>query len=262
MAGALQLQGVALFAVSYDSVDTLKAFAKKHGITYPLLSDVGSETIRRLGMFDEDLERHHADFGIATRDDQRGVAYPGVFLIDRDGIVVKKRFHKNYRIRDTGAGLVEAVLGSPAVGHGTQVSGRGGVVRARLSFDSPEYRPYQQLQLAAELTVKPSWHVYAAPVPDGYTALSLEIAPVAGLEVGTTAWPEAHPFQVEGLEERFSVHDGTIRGTVPVTFAFAAGSGTQVVRASIRYQACSSTECLPPDEIRFELVVPEMPRAE
>jgi hypothetical protein len=240
----------------------LAAFAAKHGITYPLLSDAGSATIRRLGMLDEDLERHHAEFGIATRDDQRGVAYPGVFLIGRDGVVAKKRFHKNYRIRDTGAGLVEAILGIPAAERGADATAPGGVVRARLSFDSPAYRPYQQLQLAAELTIEPGWHVYAAPVPDGYTALSLEIAPESGLEVGTAAWPEPRPFQLEGSDERFLVHEGTIRGTLPVTFAFAPGSGTKIVHAVLRCQACSATECLPPQKINFELVLAEMPRAE
>ena len=213
-------------------------------------------------MLDEDLERHHAEFGIATRDEQRGVAYPGIFLLDRDGVVVKKRFHKNYRIRDTGTGLVEAILRVPAAERGTEATTAGGVVGARLSFDSPAYRPYQQLQLAVDLSIEASWHVYAAPVPEGYTPLSLEITPVAGLEVGTAAWPEPRAFQLEGLDEQFLVHEGRIRGVLPITFAFPPGSGTQSVHASLRYQACNVTQCLPPEERHFELQVPEMPRAE
>ena len=262
MVGALRTQGVALFAISYDSVDVLKAFAEKHGITYPLLSDPGSATIRRLGMFDEDLERHHAEFQITTRDEQRGVAYPGVFLLDRNGVVVTKRFHKNYRIRDTGAGLVEAILGVPTAERGAEVMARGRVVEGRLSFDSPAYRPYQRLQLSAVLTIEPGWHVYAAPVPDGYTALVLNITPASGLEVGTAIWPEPHPFTVEGLSEQFLVYEGTVRGALPVTFAYAPGSGAHVVHAGLRYQACSATECLPPEELHFELAMPELPRAE
>ena len=259
---ALQEQGVALFAISYDPVDVLQTFAASHGITYPLLSDVGSATIRRLGMLDEDLERHHAEFGISTRDDQRGVAYPGVFLIDRNGVVVKKRFQKNYRIRDTGTGLLEAVLGVPATERDVEQTVQRGVVRAQLSLDSPAYRPYQQLQLAAVLTIHAGWHVYAMPVPEGYTPLSLEVMPVQGLEVGRVTWPESHPFRVEGLDEQFFVLESTVRGTVPLTFAFPPGAGTQTVRAAIRYQACSTTECLRPGEVRFELLVPEMPRVE
>jgi hypothetical protein len=64
------------------------------------------------------------------------------------------------------------------------------------------------------------------------------------------------------LDDRFLVHEGAIRSVVPVTFAFAPGAGTQIVRAVLRYQACSATECLPPGTMRFDLVMPEMPRAE
>ncbi len=35
----LERNGIALFAISYDSVTILAAFAAKHGIGYPLLSD-------------------------------------------------------------------------------------------------------------------------------------------------------------------------------------------------------------------------------
>lgn len=260
--GALQEQGVALFAISYDPVDVLQAFAASHEITFPLLSDAGSLTIRRLGMLDEDLERHHAEFGISTRDDQRGVSYPGVFLIDENGRVVKKRLHKNYRIRDTGAGLLEAVLGVRATERNIEQTIQRGVVRVQLSLDSPAYRPYQQLQLTAMLTIEPGWHIYATPVPEGYIPLSLEVTPAQGLEVGKTAWPEPHPFRIEGLEDQFFVLEGTVRGAAPLTFAFPPGAGAQAVHAVIRYQACSTTECLPPQEVRFELLVPEIPRVQ
>ena len=56
----LQQAGIALFAVSYDSVATLSAFADKHGITFPLLADEGSVTIRALGLLNEHLEQQHA----------------------------------------------------------------------------------------------------------------------------------------------------------------------------------------------------------
>ena len=57
--GALQAHDVALFAVSYDSVETLGEFSMRNGITYPLLGDAGSHVIRSLGLLDEDLDTHH-----------------------------------------------------------------------------------------------------------------------------------------------------------------------------------------------------------
>jgi hypothetical protein len=245
--------------MSYDSVETLAGFAAKHGITFPLLADEGSPTIRHLGMLDEDLDRHHAEFGRTVRDDQRGVAYPAVFLLDRDGIVIEKRFHRNYRIRDTGTGLLEAALGIAAPRHGPEEVAEGEAVRVSAYFDSPTYRPYQQLRLTVELTIRDGWHVYAGPAPAGSVAVGAEIAPLEGLDSGTPAWPAGRRARVAGLEEEFSVLDGVIRGTIPVTFAAAAGRGDVRPEVAVHYQACSENACLPPATVRLSLLVREAP---
>jgi peroxiredoxin len=39
-----------LATISYDSQQILADFTKRHGITFPLLSDVGSATIKRYGI--------------------------------------------------------------------------------------------------------------------------------------------------------------------------------------------------------------------
>ena len=62
--------------MSYDPPDAVRAFAESHHINYPLLSDRGSRVIRELGILDEDLEAHHAVFGVPTRPEQLGVAFP------------------------------------------------------------------------------------------------------------------------------------------------------------------------------------------
>jgi Disulphide bond corrector protein DsbC/AhpC/TSA family len=243
-------------------VDTLAAFAAKHHITYPLLSDEGSRVIREVGMLDEHLDSHHAEFGRSVRDDQRGVAYPAVFVLDREGTVVDKRAHEKYRIRDTGAGLLEAALGIAAPRHGPEAEVRGDIVRVRAYFDSPAYRPYQQLRLTVELTVAPGWHIYTAPVPDGYVALGATLSPIDGVRAGAPAWPAGYPHRVEGLDEEFRVLDGTIRGVMPVTFAVAAGAGDLRPEITVRYQACSQTACLVPAAVRLGVPVREAPLAE
>ena len=54
---ALEAYGVALCAVSYDTVE--------NRIGYPLLSDEG--TLRRLGLINERIQEDHAVYGIAPR---------------------------------------------------------------------------------------------------------------------------------------------------------------------------------------------------
>src|SRR5882672_2297598 len=46
----LEKEGLGLAAVSYDPRATLAAFSDQHDITFPLLSDVGSATIKRYGI--------------------------------------------------------------------------------------------------------------------------------------------------------------------------------------------------------------------
>ena len=46
----LRKAGMGLAAISYDPVPILADFAARRGITFPLLSDAGSETIKRYGI--------------------------------------------------------------------------------------------------------------------------------------------------------------------------------------------------------------------
>lgn len=241
---------------------TLDAFAATHGITFPLLADEGGRIIRELGMLDDDLERHHAEFGRTVREDQHGVAYPAVFLLDRAGTVLRKRVHRNYRIRDTGGGPLESVCGRAAADRGPEAVIEGEAVEIRASLDSPVYRPYQQLQLTIELAARGDWHVYAPPAPDGYTPLGVEVDPAGGLEVGEPSWPAARPFSVEGLDDRGWVFGGTARGPVPLVVAAAAGSGDRRIVVTVRYQTCTRAACAPPAVTRFELLIREAPFAE
>ena len=61
----LQTKGLGLAAISYDPVETLAAFSRQRGITFPLLSDAGSETIKRYGILntvvDQALGSHKDD---------------------------------------------------------------------------------------------------------------------------------------------------------------------------------------------------------
>ena len=128
----LEQAGVAVFALSYDSVETLAAFANKRGITYPMLSDEGSNTIRALGLLNEKhLLEQHAFYGIQTRDEQYGVAYPGTLVLDKQGVLTGKRFEQSYRVRPTARLFEEYALGSTeeipseaahTVGEGVSVS--------------------------------------------------------------------------------------------------------------------------------------------
>ena len=92
----LEQNGVRIAAVSYDSQEFLAAFAQKHAIAFPVLSDNMSETIRRFGIF---------NFNMAPDLRAYVVPHPVEYLVAPDGIVVKKYFVPNYQHRVTGAAV-------------------------------------------------------------------------------------------------------------------------------------------------------------
>ena len=263
IAGELASRDVAPFAISYDSVETLGAFAERNAIGYPLLADEGSNAIRGLGMLDEDLDQHHAEMGGAVRDDQRGVCYPGVFLLDERGIVVQRRFQRNYRVRESGLGLLEQALNVSLPGAGPSASVDRERVRISVHLDSPTYWRYQQLRAVVELDIASGYHVYAPGSPDDYVSLGVEVSADA-VEVGELLWPAARPFSIEGLDEQLQVFEGSVRVAVPFELIIQRGEpmGDRAVTVMVRYQTCDAGNCYLPEEVSVQLMVEERPSVE
>jgi hypothetical protein len=252
-----------VFGITYDPQTELKAFAEKHAIEYPLLSDEGSRVIRALGILDEDLEAHHARFGVQTRAEQHGVAYPMTFVLDASGRVERKIVEEHYRSRYGGSWLLAELTGGRAEATAPNAEAptmSAGIISARASLDSPRYFAYQRLGLHLELTIADGWHIYGPVVPPGYTGLRIEAkSDPPGAALGTPRWPETRPFRVEGLDEQFAVYTGRLELTVPVDFIVNRGSGPVRMEIALRFQACSERECLPPTSLELTLTVPEAP---
>jgi peroxiredoxin len=245
--------GIALFAISYDSVAVLAKFAETHGVQYPLLSDEGSHTIRRLGLFNEHVYEHHAAYGIPKRDMFWGVPYPGAFLLDEEGRVVEKRFQQSYRERETGVAILEHGFGGKSSLPKTEVRAQDEEVTIRASLESDTYRWFQRLWLTIELSLAPGLHVYGQPIPDGYIPLSVDVAPIDGLEVGAPEFPTPHPYRMEGLDEEFVVYERNVAVSLPLTFTKEGEDET--LHITIRYQACSEEGCFPPQAVHLQIPV-------
>ena len=88
---AIQATNTQVVGISYDSSAKLKKFAVARNITFPLLSDEGSKTIRAFGI-------HYKD----------GLPHPCTYLIDEQGIVRAKLAEKGYIKRHKMKELIEA----------------------------------------------------------------------------------------------------------------------------------------------------------
>jgi len=120
----LQAKGLGLAAISYDPVDTLAAFSRQRGITFPLLSDAGSATIKKYGILNpvpEEALGPNKDDPAVKADIQKyvsvvnptaamvGIAFPGTFILDRKGRVTSRFFEDFYIERNTVSSLLVRV---------------------------------------------------------------------------------------------------------------------------------------------------------
>ena len=239
----------------------MREFATAKGILFPLLADQGSLVITELGLLDRDLAQHHAAFGVPTADHQLGVAYPAVFVLDESGQVVGKRIRENYRAREGARKLLAEALNLVLPVAGLQLSAAASHVTITAVADSTEYVRWQETRLHINLDVEAGWHIYGRPIPDGYTPLTVDVEAVPEVKVGAAEYPQTHPFRVEGLEEQFHVHEGTVEVRVPIAFNVPPGHGGIDLKIAVRYQACSDAECEPPAgqtlDLRLEEAAPE-----
>jgi len=82
--------GYGLAAISYDSTAVLKTFSEQKNIRFPLLSDQNVKTMSAYNIVNSKY---------AVGDDNYGIPYPGVVVIDKTGKVVDKHFFKGYKNR-------------------------------------------------------------------------------------------------------------------------------------------------------------------
>ena len=87
-----------MVGVSYDRPSELASFARSKGITFPLLSDEGSQTIDAYRL--RNLE---------ARGRTEGIPHPGTVIVDREGVIRAKLFHGGYKVRHGTDDILAAV---------------------------------------------------------------------------------------------------------------------------------------------------------
>lgn len=94
----IKASGLQIIAISNDRQETLKNFAKKKGIKFPLLSDEKSEVIRKLKLVNTKGRQ-------GTRHYQ--ISYPMTILLGKDG-KVKGKIPGTVVKRHSGKKLIES----------------------------------------------------------------------------------------------------------------------------------------------------------
>lgn len=243
----LNERGIGLAVITYDPPATLKAFADRRGITFRLLSDEGSKTIRAYGLFNSEVAAGTRGYGIP---------YPGTFFLDATGKVTARYFESAYQERSTVSRILLDQGRKPVA-----VAERGTKYTTKhldvVAYTSDEVvAPGQRVSLLLDVTPAKGIHIYAPPQTE-YIPIALELKPAPDLRVFPPKFPASEKYEFKPLKEIVQVYMKPFRLTQDVTLQVtpatreAAGkpNASMVFAGTLSYQACDDALCYPPADV-------------
>jgi peroxiredoxin len=264
---AVRKQGLGLAAISYDPPEILSAFSRQRGITFPLLSDTGSETIKRYGILNtvvaealgpnakdlavaDDVKRYVSVVGANAR--MAGIPFPGTFIVGRNGRVTSRFFEESYIERNTSSSILMRVAGTKAV-TGTEVATEHLDVKTYPSESAVAVG--NRFAIAFDVTPKPRIHVYA-PGAAGYRVVGVTITPQPFVHVLPLTYPKSEIYFFKPLNERVPVYQKpftlvqelTLDGQ-PDAQAALRGKDSLTLTGTLDYQACDDKVCFNPTSL-------------
>jgi len=235
--------GLGVAAISYDPVPVLADFSARRGITFPLLSDPGSETIKRYGLLNTTIDPKNALYGYP---------FPGTFIVDRQGVVTSRVFEEAYQERDTVSSILVR-LGQQIGVHATKIAGAHVTVTSYATDDVAAQGTHFSLVL--DVTPGPRVHVYAPGASD-YKPVAISVQPQPGLVLKTPQYPKSEDYFFKPLKEHVPVYQHPFRIVQDVTLD-PSREGTAALKdvtsltitGRFDYQACDDRVCFTPQSM-------------
>jgi len=263
--GELRAKGLGVAAISYDPVPTLAEFATRKQITFPLLSDVGSATIKAFGILnpmpemafgpDKDDPAVVAELqkyvsGGRTNPSWVGIAFPGTFILDPQGKVVSRFFEDYYVERATFSNILLRLDGGAAPVTATKISGTHVDITTYPSDTS--VAAGNRFSLAVNVVPHAGVHVYA-PGASGYRVIGVTVKPQPFVRILPPAYPKSEIYFFKPLNERVPVfqkpftltQELVLEGTSAAQAALR-GKESLTIEGSLDYQACDDKVCFNP----------------
>lgn len=266
----LRAKGLGLAAISYDRPEILADFSRRRGITFPLLSDAGSATIKAFGLLNTlaedavgprkddpdvaaDVHTFVAVAGVAPDPARIGMAFPGTLILDRQGRVTSRFFEELYIERNTVSSILMRLGGQTGSVTGAKIS--TGQIEVTTYPSDPAVAPGNRFALALNVEPHANVHVYA-PGAANYRVIALTIAPQPFLRVVPMKYPASETYFFEPLKERVPVYrkpftlvqELVLEGT-PAAQRALGGKESLTVTGTFDYQACDDKICFNPASI-------------
>ena len=260
-------KGLGLAVISYDSPEIIAAFSKQRGITFAMLSDAGSETIKRYGILNtvamelvgpnakdpalaDDIRTYVSVVGANPR--MAGIAFPGTFILDRNGRVKSRFFEDFYITRNPSSSiLVRAGVGAPLPG--TKIATAHLDVNTYPSDSA--IAPGNRITLALDVTPHRGIHVYA-PGASGYRVIAVNLEAQPLMTSLPITYPASQIYFFKPLNEHVPVYeksftllqDVKLDGT-PQAQTALRGRESLTVNGTLEYQACDDKVCFNPESV-------------
>ncbi len=239
-----------------------------------MLSDAGSATIKRYGILNtvsEEALGPNGDDPAVLADFQQyvsvtspserflGIAYPGTFMLDPDGVVTARFFEDFYRERSTASNILLKLGAGGSSVQGTEIS--TGHIKIRTYPSDSVIAPGEHFSLALEITPQPNMHVYA-PGAERYRVITLRIEPQPFVRLLPIQHPESQIYYFEPLDERVPVYQKPftlLQEVVPEITQEARAAFQEKDRltltGSLEYQACDDKLCYNPVSVPLSWTV-------
>ncbi len=238
-----EAQGIKSAAISYDSPAILKDFADRHKIEFPLLPDPQSKVIASYSV------RNPEATGM-----MKGMALPGYFYIDANGVIREQYFEAKYTDRLTANNVLAQLF--PELAEGVSQSVAAPHLGLTLSQSDRAVAPGSRFTLAAQVELPRDVHVYA-PGVKGYKSIHLEVLPSPEVQLAPTTYPASKILYLEAIREEVPGFEGEFRITFDAKISadpdFIKSLGpngkTITISGQLSYQACDKTICYPPTSV-------------
>jgi peroxiredoxin len=240
----LKRQGLGVAGVSYDSAAVLLDFSNRRGITFPLLSDPGSITIKKYGILNTTVPE--------TNRQTYGIPFPGTFMLNARGVVTSRFFEQAYQERST----VDRIMAS--LGHHVNVQATT-IASPQLELTSyatdSTVAPGTQFSVVIDVRPARSVHVYAPGVM-GYKPIALSVQPQPLVLVRAAQFPQSEDYFFKPLNEHVKVYHRPFRIVQDLVIDSSPQAETALktlssltIHGLLDYQACDDKVCFTPQSV-------------
>jgi peroxiredoxin len=246
----LEAAGLGLAVITYDSPAVMADFAARREVTFSLLSDPGSSTIRGYDLLNTTVDETSTKYGIP---------FPGTFVLNREGVVAARFFEEVFQERTTVSSMMLALdTGSPPFD------------ASRITTDHLQITTYTSdavvapgsvFSLVFDIRPRERMHVYA-PGADGYRVIELALDPDPLLVARPVEYPPSEIYFFEPLDERVPVFESPFRLTTTMHVSAAREHRAELadreivtITGTLNYQACDDRVCFNPQSVPVSYTV-------